>query len=189
MPLKVGTSQMWKLRSHRHCAQYEYTITTAELLRHAKAVAESFVNSGVSMPTSLRNVVERAVRARQRCLEWFRESGVDNTYADKQHTCFIGVLEQSLKILEPCVESHIPDPARGNHQGHVETSASISNRFSSLKMEESPDVNPVEVFEVAAAINIPLKANASKTDPELAVYELNDEEGFDDESAFIIFCK
>ncbi|KAL8891099.1 MAG: hypothetical protein Q9192_005784 [Flavoplaca navasiana] len=49
----------------------KYTITTAELLRQATPVAESYVNSGVSMPASLRTVVERAVRARQRCSDWF----------------------------------------------------------------------------------------------------------------------
>ncbi|KAL8891100.1 MAG: hypothetical protein Q9192_005785 [Flavoplaca navasiana] len=54
-------------------------------------------------------------------------------------------------------------------------------------MEESPDADPVEVSEVAAAVNIPPKINASKTDPEIAVYELNDEDEFDDELAFIIF--
>ena len=95
-------------------------------------------------------------------------------------------MEKSLKILEPCVESHVSDPARRNHKGHVETSASISNRFSLLKMEESPDADPVEVSEVAVAVSIPPKTNASKTDPEIAVSELNDEDEFDDELAFII---
>ena len=53
-------------------------------------------------------------------------------------------------------------------------------------MEESPDADPVEVSEVAVAVNIPPKTNASKTDPEIAVSELNDEDEFDDELAFII---
>ena len=53
-------------------------------------------------------------------------------------------------------------------------------------MEESPDADPVEVSEVVVAVNIPPKTNASKTDPEIAVSELNDEDEFDDDLAFII---
>ncbi|KAI4274048.1 MAG: hypothetical protein LQ337_004224 [Flavoplaca oasis] len=122
-----------------------YTITTGGLPRQAKAVAESYVNPGVSMPANIRNVVERAVRA------------------------------------QTCMESSGSVPARQNHRGYVEPNTSISNRFSSLEMEERPDVDPVDVSEIATAVEIPTQTNASKTDPEIAAYEVNDEDEWDDE--------
>lgn len=166
----------------------KYTITTAELLRQAEAVTQSRVTSRVQMPASLRTVVERAIRARQRCSEWFQKSEVHNKYVDKQHTHFIEILKQSLKILEPCVEA---ESSAQSHQKQDEPSldrnASITNRFAALKVEESPDVDPSEVSEVAAAVNMAQKTKASK-DEAVTVYELEDEDEFDEELAFIIFC-
>lgn len=133
------------------------------------------------MPANIRNVVERAVRARQRCSECFRTSGVDNPYTDKQHIDFIGIFEQLMNIIETCMESSGSVPARQNHRGYVEPNTSISNRFSSLEMEERPDVDPVDVSEIATAVEIPTQTNASKTDPEIAAYEVNDEDEWDDE--------
>lgn len=166
----------------------KYTITTAELLRQAEAVSLSRVRSRVHMPASLRTVVERAIRARQRCSEWFQKSDVHNKYADKQHIHFIEILKQSLKILEPCVE------AEGSAQKHrkqdepsLQENARIVNRFAALKVEESPDVDPSEVSEVAAAVNMAQKTKDSK-DESVIVYELEDEDEFDEELAFIIFC-
>ena len=168
----------------------KYTISTAELLRQAQAVTQSHVRARVQMPAGLRVVVERAIRARQRCSEWFQKSNVQNKYADKQHTYFIEILKQSLKILEPCVE------AEGSAQKNpkqdppsLERNASVTNRFSALKVEESPDVDPSEVLEVAAAVNAAQNPKASKDKPVIAVYELEDEDEFDEELAFIVFCQ
>lgn len=83
----------------------KYTITTAELLLQAEAVAQSSGNSRIQMPASLRSIVERAIRARQRCSEWFQKSDVHNKYADKRHTHFIEILKQSLNALAPCLEA------------------------------------------------------------------------------------
>ena len=168
----------------------KYTITTGELLRQAEAIIRTSEKSRVRMPASLRAVVERAIRARQRCSEWFRKSEVRNEYADKQHTHFIEILEQSLQILEPCIEA---DETATRHLKHdtssVEENASISNRFAVLKVDESPDVDPAEVSEISAAINVAEKSKASKGEPEIAVYELEDEDEFDEELAFLIFCE
>lgn len=111
-------------------ATVKYTITTGELLRQAEAIIQTSEKSRVRMPASLRAVVERAIRARQRCSEWFRKSDVRNEYADKQHTHFIEILEQSLQILEPCIEA---DESATRHLKHdtssVEEIAGISNRL------------------------------------------------------------
>ncbi|KAL9042108.1 MAG: hypothetical protein Q9214_003882, partial [Letrouitia sp. 1 TL-2023] len=167
----------------------KYTITTTELLRQADAVAQSHIKSRVQMPASLRAVVERAIRARQRCSEWFRKSDVHNQYADKQHIHFIEVLEQSLRILEPCVEAedtaHKPQM---QDKPLLERIDSNTNRFSLLKAEENPEVDVSDISEVAAAINETAKTKLSKGEPAVAVYELEGEDEFDEELAFIIFC-
>lgn len=168
----------------------KYTITTAELLRQAEAVTQSRMRSRIQMPASLRIVVERAIRARQRCSEWFQKSDVHNKYADKQHTHFIEILKQSLKILEPCVEAEASaQKQRKQDEPPLEGTTGITNRFAALEVEESPDVDPSEVSEVAAAVNVSQKTKASKDEPVIAVYELEDEDEFDEELAFIIFCQ
>lgn len=167
----------------------KYTITTEELLRQAEAVSQSHATSRVQMPASLRAVLERAIRARQRCSEWFQKSEVRNEYADKQHIHFIEILKQSLTILEPCVE------VQGSAKKHqkqdepsLEGNGSVTNRFTALKVEENRDVDPSEVFEAATAVNVVQTIKASKSDPVIAVYELEDEDQFDEELAFVIFC-
>ncbi|KAI4221041.1 MAG: hypothetical protein LQ349_007944 [Xanthoria aureola] len=141
-----------------------------------------------TMPASLRVVVERAVRARQRCSEWFQKSGVRNQYAEKQHTYFISILERSLKILEPCLQSKTAGPEQQTQNGPLLESSNVNNRFSSLKLEETPEADPTEVSEIAAAINIPAKTAASADESEIATYELEDEDEFDEKLAYIIFC-
>ena len=168
----------------------KYTVTTEELLRQAEAVGQSHARSRVQMPASLRTVLERAIRARQRCSDWFQKSDVHNEYADKQHIHFIEILKRSLKILEPCVEveGSAPKP-RTQDEPSLEETRGITNRFTALKVEESQDVDPSEVFEAAAAVNVAQKTKVSKSEPVIAVYELEDEDEFDEELAFIVFCK
>ena len=168
----------------------KYTITTAELLRQAEAVTQSRTISRVQMPATLRAIVERAIRARQRCSEWFRKSEVHNKYADNQHTHFIEILKQSLKILEPCVEEAEPSAkTHGRAEPSFEGSTSVANRFAALDVEDLLDVDPSEVSEVAAAVNVAQKAKPSKDGPVISAYELEDEDDFDKELAFIIFCQ
>lgn len=169
-------------------ATVKCTITTGELIRQAETVAQSYLKFDVKMPASLQVVVERAMRARKRCLEWFQKSGVGNQYADKQHTYFIGILEQSLNILEPCVEPKIAGSEQQNQDEPLLERNSVTNQSSSLKIEETPEVDPTEVPEVAAAIKIPANAKASEGELDIVVYELEDEDEFDEELAFIIFC-
>ena len=172
-------------------ATVKYTITTAELLRQAEAVTQSRPTSRVQMPASLRAIVERAIRARQRCSEWFQKSEVHNKYADNRHTHFIEILKQSLNILEPCVEE--AEPSAKTHGKRAEPpsegSTGIANRFAALNVEDPLDVDPSEVCEVAAAVNVTQKTKSSKDGPVVSAYELEDEDDFDKELAFIIFCQ
>lgn len=71
----------------------------------------------------------------------------------------------------------------------LERTASITNRFLMLKVEESPEIDPAEVSEVAAVVSVPTKMKASKGKPEIAVYELEGGDGSDEELAFLISCQ
>ena len=168
----------------------KYTVTTGELLRQAEAVVQSHIQSHVKLPASLQSIVERAIRARQRCSEWFQKSGVQNKYADKQHTHFIEILKQSLTILEPCVEAKDSGQTRQeNSETSLKGTDSTTNRFAALKVEESPDVDLLEGSEVTAAAKVAHKPKDSKGEDVIAVYELEDEDGIDEDLAFIIFCQ
>ncbi|KAL8669911.1 MAG: hypothetical protein Q9168_005518 [Polycauliona sp. 1 TL-2023] len=164
----------------------KYTITTGELLRQAEAVASSHLEHHVRMPATLRAVVERAIRARKRCSEWFRQSGVSNQYADQQHIYFIGILEQSMQILEPCIEPSGQDPEQGSlSPEHDETTNSTAKHLSSRNLQESLDVDPADTFDSGSDSG--KSASAPGADGN-NVYELDFEDGFDEELAFIIFC-
>ena len=168
----------------------KYSMTTASMLRQAKAILQSSERARVQMPASLRKVVERAIEARQRCSEWFQKSQIRNKYADKTHAHFIEILKQSLEILEPCMEV-VDSTEKHRKQGAPvhEGSTGLANRFAALNVEESPDNDPTEVAEVSATVHVVQKSSASNGNPTVAVYELEDEEAFDDDWAFVIYCQ
>ena len=169
----------------------QYTVTTKDLLSQAKAIAEC-IKPRVTLPASLQSIVQRAISARQRCTAWFRESNIRNKYtdeADKRHLHFISVLEESLKLLEPCMEA--PNPLSQQHgiAPLQETNASVgvsllTNRFEVLEVEEVPDIDS---FSSSPSLGSPTKVNKSKGKPVIDVYELKDDTD-DEDLAFMIFC-
>ncbi|KAI9053041.1 hypothetical protein LZ554_003311 [Drepanopeziza brunnea f. sp. 'monogermtubi'] len=70
-----------------------YRISIKDLLNQARAVA-----GRVELPNSARRVLERAIRARRRCAEWFEVSKVNNGLSNEGHRYFIQVLEQPLRF-------------------------------------------------------------------------------------------
>lgn len=87
------------------------------------------------------------------------------------------------------MQSETAGPERQTQNEPLLESSNVNNRFSSLKSEETPEADPTDVSEIAAAINIPARTAASAGESEIATYELEDEDEFDEELAFIIFCK
>lgn len=70
-----------------------------------------------------------------------------------------------------------------------EGSISVANSFAALHVEDPLDVDPSEVSEVAAAVNVAQKTKPSKDGPVISAYELEDDDDLDEELAFIIFCQ
>ncbi|KAI4250806.1 MAG: hypothetical protein L6R42_008622, partial [Xanthoria sp. 1 TBL-2021] len=150
-------------------ARVKHTITTGELIRQAEAVAQSYLKFDEKMPASLQswsNVPCELVKAYLLHRDPGAVSEATGTLCGSEG-CWFRATNQD----EPLLERN-----------------SVTNRFSSLKMEETPEVDPTEVPEVAAAINSPAKTKASQGEMDIAVYELEDEDEFDEELAFIIFC-
>ncbi len=171
----------------------KYTVTTRELLDQAKAVAESAVKPRITMPFSLRKVVEKAIGARQRCTEWFQKSKIQNKHSDQQHMHFVKVLEDSLSVLGPCIEdedsSQQSKKLPKDRENNVSTNlADITNRFERLVVEDTLDVDDVQVSEVIASINTARKTPSSKGKSVIESFELEDESKEDDDLAFRIFC-
>ncbi|KAI9647766.1 hypothetical protein NHQ30_004154 [Ciborinia camelliae] len=79
-------------------------ISTKEMLLQAEMVA-NFKKRPVEMPMDIRNILERAIRARTRCATWFRSAKTDeDKESNRTHEHFIATLEMALTILEPCME-------------------------------------------------------------------------------------
>ncbi|KAG8526668.1 uncharacterized protein KY384_008097 [Bacidia gigantensis] len=167
----------------------KYTVTTEELLRQADAIANSDRKMSVQMPASLYRIVQHAIRARQRCSEWFQNAKIRNEHFDKGHTHFVKILQRALEILEPCVvdETAAKKPKDQAKESPKE-SEDLTNRFSALNMEESPEIDAFEIAEVVAAVHAPQKTKASKGKAIATEYELEDEEEFDADLAFIVYC-
>lgn len=166
-----------------------YTVTTRELLAQATAIAQSTVKPRISMPSSLRSVVERAIQARRRCTEWFQRSDIRNEYSNQQHKHFVNVLTDSLKILEPCVDDRIfPEKSKEFTTGNSTNLAGITNRFDTLAFDDATIIDDVEVSKNMASVGTARKTPASKGKPVIESFELDDEEKDNDDLAFRIFC-
>ena len=167
----------------------KYSVTTEELLRQAEAVVGAHQRSGVRLPRALRYILLRAIRARQRCAEWFRDSKIDGGDADKGHSHFIQVLQQCMDILEPCLEEEAKKDAKGGSQVTSRNDAVLVNRFEALNMIEGTEADPSEVYELTSELNAAEKSKGSKGVAEVTIYEIEGNEDFDDDLAFLIYCR
>ena len=171
-----------------------YTMTTRELLAQARAIADSACKSHITMPSSLRTVVERAIRARQRCTEWFRKSKIQNKYSDQQHEHFVKVLGESLVILEPHVDDEsLPGQSqRPSKEPKDKVSTKLNqtaNRFESLAAEDPIDSDDIQMSEILASVSTAKKTPSSNKEPVIETFELEDESVDEDDLAFRIFCE
>lgn len=98
-------------------------------MHQAEAVAAS---NKVSIPASIIRVVERCIKARQRCAAWFKKTDVRNDYSDEGHARFIEVLQEVLETLKPCVKTE-----SSKCKYHSKLRAPITDHFCSKEEEIS----------------------------------------------------
>ena len=171
-----------------------YTVPTRELLAQARAIAGSTSIPRIAMPSSLRSVVERAIRARRRCTEWFRKSKIQNKYSDQQHEYFVKVLSDSLNILEPIVHDESPSVQSEKPSKERQDNVSLkldetSNKFGSLAVEDAFDSDDEQMSSIIASVSTATKTQSSRGKPVIETFELGEESRNEDDIAFRIFCK
>ncbi|KAE9381957.1 hypothetical protein N431DRAFT_491236 [Stipitochalara longipes BDJ] len=176
------------LQANRHI------LATSEIIVQAALIAGS-KKPMVKVPLVIQGVLRRAIRARKRCTLWFQQTtsnGNKQEYeaSNSSHEHFIDVLEETLKILEPCFDKSKPiassaertEPLDGL-QAHDPIS-SLNNRFEKLAVEDTPDESlDISVSEIAASTAVAAKSLQNKV---LDIYEL--ERSMEEELQFRVFC-
>lgn len=165
------------------------SITTKELLRQATVVANGPEGSKVQPPQALHSISVRAIRARQRCADWFQKCKADSESVHIGHSHFIQVLQQCSETLQPCLETAVQHDKVATHDriathdNHAmsQDSDQLTDRFEVLNVEESPDVDPAEAAEVSSMLNTAQKSKQSKGKADISIYQIRDEEAFDED--------
>ena len=174
----------------------KYELTTKNLIEQAEAVGKSG-KSNIRMPEDVLRVARRAINARKRCSNWFKETESKDKVSTEGHAHFIGVLEQALSILKPCYNDE-PLMSSGHQPSAKKAEATqaqkrartfdedLNNRFRMLQIEDTD--NDVET----TAPEVTLQSKNGPKKPQLRpleeseVWELVDE--FSIELGFIVFC-
>lgn len=167
----------------------KHVVAASEILEQAKIVSK---NPKIQVPDAILHIVSRAVRARQRCTDWFKNTNAENGHSNEGHLHFIGVLHEAIKVLRPGYDYtllgepiSVPKQSPPTDLAGVFDSdmlADLKNRFSALEVEDTEDIMEPEVHPPTPP-NITSKG--SRTSRPL-VYELELEDFID--WAFHAFC-
>ncbi|KAI1409954.1 hypothetical protein F5Y13DRAFT_202579 [Hypoxylon sp. FL1857] len=163
----------------------KYPVTTEQLLLQAEAVYQNRAN--IRMPLTVKESLERAIRTRQKCADWYQKSENDSSdYAEDGHLHFIKVLRDILTKLSP--EESQTEPKRESKKGASaarkdEANIELQNRFSNLTVEEVDDSFELTPAQVAVATTKKAKGKQVRS---ADIFELIVEKTFDDVLA--IFC-
>jgi hypothetical protein len=174
----------------------KHTVKTQELLRQAEAVSES---PKTKIPDAIMLVVERAIQARKRCTTWFERTGIDNGQSTDGHRHFIEILEQTLKILKPDYSPKdepscsmgpkiAATPRKASSSRQVHDLSGLSNRFSSLQVDDTEDAAETTVAIEAISATADPKSQKAKpgATPTIDMFELDYDDSFD--PMFDVFC-
>ncbi|KAF7920882.1 uncharacterized protein EAE98_008911 [Botrytis deweyae] len=156
-------------------------ISTKEMLLQAEIIAKH-KRPPVEMPKNIRNTLERAIRARTRCANWFRNTETDQ-HTDKSnrtHAYFISILEKALDTLEPCTRKEKDAGSSSDSQIRGSNTAHSTNIYGMLEVEdvgaETPNVTVDDIITAS-------KPNAKR---HLNICEMEIEDKIDLE--FVVFC-
>ena len=173
----------------------KYEMTTRNLIEQAEAVGNSG-KASLRMPVDVLHVARRAINARNRCTNWFKETESKDEESTEGHAHFTAVLEQALTILKPCYnnESLSSDDqpiAKKAHllqpQKRAQTfDDDLTNRFRMLQVEDNDNDVDITAPEITVEPKGISKKPQAKGPSEQEVWELVEEFGI--EIGFIIFC-
>ncbi|KAI1760162.1 hypothetical protein GGR53DRAFT_96820 [Hypoxylon sp. FL1150] len=113
----------------------KYSVNVADFNRMAQAIAD--FTPKVTIPTALDNLFSRAIDARNRFTEWYRQSSHGEEGSNRRHAHFTGVLNSAWEVLRPFQSTR---PSRVKKQPadilKPEPVANLTNRFSKLEVEQ-----------------------------------------------------
>ncbi|KAF8855489.1 hypothetical protein BDZ45DRAFT_502211 [Acephala macrosclerotiorum] len=170
----------------------KHYVRTRDLLRQAEIVSK---NAKVKIPDTIVQVVERAIKARRRCADWFASTGVENGHSTEGHLHFIEILEQAVGILKPSsgntaaeAPKTTPKPQpKPKLRPETHNFNGLSNRFSNLEVEELEDIADasatIQVLNIGSKLVPKSKAPPPKN---VDVYELETDNAYD--KGFDVFC-
>ncbi|KAI5356921.1 hypothetical protein Slin15195_G090200 [Septoria linicola] len=118
-----------------------YMMSTNELVARVQAVVQS--PKRPALPAGICSVLERAIAARQRCAQWYKDSGA-HVEANDGHLHFIEILRNAFNALS----------AKDTGGGVAESAHSqvdLSNIFEALEVQEVDDEFPVIAVDVSTS--------------------------------------
>ncbi|KAK2765534.1 hypothetical protein FQN54_008388 [Arachnomyces sp. PD_36] len=136
-----------------------YAVTTQDILKQATAIVES--GKRIPMPLNIQRVTLRAIEARQRCVDWFGQTGVGDDEATDGHEFFIQVLREAFEMVKGNGDHDSEDVDRVNGKPNgppkLAEAASISwdmkNRFATLDLEDASEITPMDISTAATPRN------------------------------------
>lgn len=154
-------------------------IPTAKLNELASIIAQS-TKPTIRVPEAVIQAGDRAISSRKRFANWFQKHADDDPKvkrSNETHGHFIGVLEQVMTTLMPCIPPNSTDAS-----GPSATQAkNWSNKFEALDLEDSTE----DTDELPDKYDAPLNEQITPT-PQ---YELEiSEDDTEDNTIFAIFC-
>ncbi|KAE8447851.1 hypothetical protein EG329_010080 [Mollisiaceae sp. DMI_Dod_QoI] len=166
-------------------------LPTAVLLAQAKHLSNT--KPPIEVPTHIQVALERAIRSRQRCSEWFAGNaragtGQTSQAGDKLSTAMHEFFTQCLKkiqdILRPLFQlAQPPKSTTAQNLGTSKSQIALDNRFEALEVEDVNDDDTVDVQKVSQRNkSAPKKLQAEKSD----ACELD--QAIEDDLPFFVWC-
>ncbi|OTA97994.1 hypothetical protein M426DRAFT_144524 [Hypoxylon sp. CI-4A] len=154
-----------------------YKITTKELIDHINTISQSVPN--VVMPACIKIRLKRAIKAREKCSDWYTKTFDEATYHDDNtHRFFITILQDALAKLGGQEDDEGKESCPEESEG-----IRFENRFSHLDIEDlDDDSNSLTPTGIALAATSTQKSSPMPVD----IVEL--EEKREHENKFAVFC-
>jgi len=158
-------------------------VSTREILVQARKVATS-KKPRITVPINIQRILERAIRARNRCAKWFSTMATEYTEeGNAKHVFFIQVLEQAFNILKPAFESR-KNLESAKVKAIPRGKLRLSNHFMPLEVDDLQDEEMDNADTKLSASTMKSAGTEQKQPSQL--YEL--EVDSDADLPFVVFC-
>ncbi|KAF2868870.1 hypothetical protein BDV95DRAFT_596572 [Massariosphaeria phaeospora] len=123
-----------------------YIIKVSDFVPMTEKIVQN--KSSTFVPVALSRVFNRVIQIRRKVSEQFKLMANSDEDSNKQHRYFIGILQESFRILRSSISSG-PDVAHSESQDteHAAEPLALRNRFANLTIEEIADIAEHEEAE------------------------------------------